>query len=114
MAFKLGIGHRLVDLQREEFLSHCRPEMIELSKSGQLLTEETIPERMNSYEAQLLMPLWSDELLIQRIEYYLKQVSWEFNETPDYVLPEHYNDAIKTKFIFILLNKFKEKVNKEN
>ena len=93
--------------KKDEFLLHCRPEIIEMLYNGRVLYEKDLPERMNSYENQLLMPLWSDELLLSKFEYCLKNTGNEFYETPSWVLPKHYNDAIKTKFIFILLDRFK-------
>ena len=96
------------DQRKEEFRSHCRKEFIELFEKGEPITKETLPERMNSYEAQLLMPLWDNELLLEKIKYYIDQAGYEFYETPDYILPRHYNDAIKTKFIFMLIERLEE------
>ncbi len=92
--------------KKEKFRNHCRKEILDIVESGQVITKDTLPKRMNSYEAQLLMPLWDDALFLDKIKYYIDQAGNEFYETPDHILPTDYNDAIKTKLIFILIERF--------
>lgn len=104
---------KLYEQKKEKFYSYCRKEFIDLYNKGKKLSEENFPKRMNSYENNLLMILWDDKLLLKRIKYYIEQAGNEFYETNMYNLDSCYNEAIKHKLIFMLIERFEELLNKE-
>jgi len=97
----------------KEFESHIRDEYLYLIKKhkecGVPLDENYLPERMNSYENNLFMPLWSDEYLIDRVKYYLSNAWHEFDRTDEYTLESSYNEVLKHKLIHMLLERLEEK-----
>lgn len=99
----------LLKEKQDNFLSHVREEYQELIKQAEhnniRFDETNLPERMNSYENNLFMPLWSDEYLIERTKYYLSNANFEFNETNRFSLDENYNEALKHKIIHLLLKR---------
>lgn len=97
----------------KEFESHVRDEFIEKTnfakEHGQQFNQLTLPERMNSYENNLFMPLWSDEYLIERTKYYLSQAWHEFDRTDEYTIDSSYNEVLKHKLIHMLIERLEER-----
>ena len=97
--------------RKEEFFSHIGGEVEYLYKSGDPIDSSNVPERMNSYESHLLSERYTDKYFLERLKYYLIQATNEFNKLPDFVLPQHYNEAIKRKLIFDLIERFEKLIN---
>jgi hypothetical protein len=103
---------------KTEYFKNVRKEILEqinnYEKAGKRFNKEDVPERMNSYERNLYIPLYSNELLIENVEYYLKQAWGEFEPSWKYTLDGSYNDALKHTFIHLLLKRLKEKMKENN
>jgi hypothetical protein len=97
----------------KEFESHVRDEFLEKIKwykeNNMVFSKESLPERMNSYENNLFMPLWSNDYLIERTKYYLSNAWREFNRTDEYEIDDSYNEVLKHKLIHMLLERLEEK-----
>jgi hypothetical protein len=95
-------------LEKEKsFKNHCSKEVLDLIENGNKLSLKDLPEGMNSFEQNLLMPLWDDDLLIEKSIKYISEAGLEFCETDIYTLDITYNEVLKHKIIHMLLDKLK-------
>ena len=101
-----------VKVKKEKYLAHVRKEILdqveEYQKSGKLFDKVDLPERLNSYEWNLYLPLLSDEYLIKTVKYYMSQEANEFQETNEYTLDGSYSSTLKHKLIHFLLQRLKK------
>ena len=101
----------------EEYLKFVDKDMLhqicECERSGKLLDEKNIPERMNSYERNLYKPLLSNKQLVKEVKYYLLNDGGEFDETGEYIIDGSYNDVLKHKFIHMLLRRLEATLEKD-
>lgn len=67
----------------DEYLKHCKPEIVKLYKTKTVITKENIPERMNSYEHNLLIPLMDKDLIIDIFDVYNRE-NESFIPYPDF------------------------------
>jgi hypothetical protein len=97
----------LANKKREEFFSHCRPEIIKLYNKKEPNIRKKLKEKnivtFNSYEQNLLMSLLSDEELVNFAHIYLQQAGLEFSFLDEFYLDASYNEVLKHKIIHLLL-----------
>jgi len=100
-------------MELKEFFSKIRPEIMKVLIDYKEITSLNIPERMNSYERNFLIPFWSDELLIENIRYCM-QVNGTFQKTEFTEIDTTYNDVIHHKLIHMLLERFEKLVKNKS
>lgn len=97
--------------KREEFYSHIRSEIINLSKRKEKITiDEWNNLRINSYERRILYNNLTNEVLIETAEYYMSQC---YQKLPSLSIPIHYNEALERVLLPLLLERFKKTAKKE-
>ena len=85
------------------YLEHVRPEFQEIAVQNRTIELHEYEEmRMNSYERAFLLPYFSDEVLLQMIEYARRNSS-----TRSYPVPVTYNDAIIDAYMPELMKRFR-------
>ena len=102
-------------MDKTEYMKNVSKEILKLveeyEKEGRLFVKGDLPERMNSYEWNLCLPLLCNEYLIENVKYYIEQSMGEFREGYKYTLDGTYNDTLKRKLIHILIKRI-EKLDK--
>ena len=101
-------------MYKEEYLKHVRKEILEqinkYEKEGKRFNKEDLPEKMNSYERNLYLPLLSNEALIEKTEYCISNTWGDFRKSYKYDIKSvtTYNDILKHKLIHLLIERLKE------
>lgn len=97
------------ELEYMKYVDNTIKELIEkFEKEHKFFSKTDLPERMNSYERNLCIPLYSNELLIETVEYYLIQSAQEFSRNGKYEFSSTYNDELKHNLIHLLLERLKQ------
>lgn len=92
-------------MNEKEFMEFVDKNIIKLVEKNKIITKEILPERMNSYSWNYIIPFLDNELLIENVKYYILQAFNEFKKTPYYHLDGSYNKTLKHKLIHILLER---------
>ncbi len=111
MCFKF-LEERMAKIE-ERFMEHVRDSVKERTKQKVLITKKEWESfHGNSYERKVLHPLLDNECLLSVIEYYYSQTGWKKSSKFD--IPETYNETIQREFLPLLMERFKELLQKNN
>jgi hypothetical protein len=105
MSFKIKETETM-KLKREKYLSHVRPEILELANREEPLSREDIKDiRCNSYELELILGNCNKETLLHYLVYYYNNSGLTHKARQKYDnLPSHYGEALEATILPLLTN----------
>lgn len=97
----------------KEFRSNCGEDILFFA-DNETCQIDSLPERLNSYEHNLMIPKYSNKLLIEKVKSYIENAGRDFERTDKYVLDATYTEVLKHKLIHMLVERLEQHVvNKE-
>lgn len=96
-----------------EYLAQCRAFIVARAATGEPISSQELKDLyaqggggMNSYERQLLRPLFDNDLLLEQIDHALENSSFAYQRHP--LAPtESYDDALGRVYLPMLVERFK-------
>jgi hypothetical protein len=97
---------KLYEEKKMEFFSQIGKDVLLREKDGkQISLKEFLKSRQNSYERKFLLKKVDNETLVYLAKHYIKNAGIEFRKSGKYDVAEHYNHALKSEIIHMLIDR---------